>query len=105
MPRHAAGGKGNPKRPGATRDLFRRRPDILKRTPLFSKIAGNLMDEKGAGDSARLSRPWNGDVVRHDDHGDILAEALRALDRQTEIQSIPSIVFDDDQTTGFAGDA
>ncbi len=60
------------------------------------------MHQGRAGNAARLLVVGQRDIVRHNDHLDLQAVAFGLLCRQTKVQAVPCIVFDDQQAAAIA---
>ena len=84
--------------------LLRNIPHLAQRFPLLRRIARNLVHQCRTGNTARLLVIRQRDIVRHNHHLHLQAVALGLFGRQTEVQAVAGVVFDDQQTAAIARD-
>ncbi len=69
---------------------------------MLRRKARNLMHQCRSRYAARLLVIWQSDVVRHDHHLHLQTVAFGLLCRQTKVQPVASVVFDNQQTATIA---
>ena len=77
--------------------------DLGEGGALLGEVAGDLVDEEGAGDAAGLDEVGERDVVGDDDHLDGEALGAGALGGEAEVEAVAGVVLDDEQAPGGAG--
>nr|AAK71500.1 putative transcription regulator pTR [Halopseudomonas xiamenensis] len=67
-------------------------------------MAGDLVDQQGARETARLRRIGQGNIVADDDHRDLQAFPLRILGGEAEVEAVPGVILDHQQAAGRPAD-
>ncbi len=95
--RQIAGLHRNPQTPEVVAGLKGHVPHIAERFPLFGGMPGNFMHQRSSGNAARLLVIRQSDIIGHNHHLHFESEALGFFRREAKVETIPGIVFDDQQ--------
>ena len=102
--RQVAGLHRHAQTPEVIAGLLRNIPHFTQRFPLLRRIARNLMHQRRTGNTARLFVVGQRDIVRHNHHFDLQPVTFGLLGRQTEVQPIAGVIFDNQQAAAIARD-
>ncbi|VTT28175.1 Uncharacterised protein [Klebsiella pneumoniae] len=95
LPRHVAGGKGQPDRGSRINCPLRQRADGLQPLLLLSGKASDLMHQRRSGNPARLRIIRQGDIITHHHHLNAIAQLFGFFRRKAEVETVAGVVFDD----------